>query len=115
MKNAKIMIGLILLLALKSSAQQMDPGQPMSQPHHLMPVPAALQFQTGRLKINASFTVAAADPVDARLEAGIFRAARRLEGRTGFTFSRAPINDLQTATLRIECQGPGSAVPSINE
>ncbi|MEN3332681.1 MAG: hexosaminidase [Blastocatellia bacterium] len=115
MKNAKIAIGLLLLCALTTSARPVDSEQPMSPPHHLMPVPAAVQFQTGRLKIDASFSVAVDGRADARLEGGINRAARRLEGRTGLTFARPPAGDPQTATLRIECKGPGSPVPSVNE
>ena len=80
-----------------------------------MPVPAAIQFQTGRLKIDASFTAATAGHTDARLEAAIHRAARRLEGRTGFEFSRALSSDRSSATLLVECKGPGAAVPSVRE
>src|ERR1043165_5984000 len=108
MKNAKIAIGLLLLCALTTTARPADSDQPMSPQHHLMPVPAAVQFQTGRLKIDASFGVAVDGHADARLEGGINRAARRLEGRTGLTFSRTPASDPQAATLRIECKGPGS-------
>jgi hexosaminidase len=115
MKNAKIAIGLLLLCALNSPARQIESTQPMSPQHHLMPVPAAVQFQTGRLKIAPSFSVAVDGRADARLEAGIYRAARRLEGRTGMTFSRTPVSDPQAATLRIDCKGPGSPVASINE
>jgi hexosaminidase len=115
MKNPTIAIALLLLCALNSLAQPVDSAQPMSPQHHLMPVPAAVQFQMGRLKIDASFTASAVGPADARLAAGIQRAARRLEGRTGLTFSRAPVSDPQTATLRIECKGPGSPVPSVSE
>jgi N-acetyl-beta-hexosaminidase len=115
MKNLKITIGLLLLCALTTTAQPVDSAQPMSPQHHLMPVPAAVQFQTGRLKIDASFSVAVDGRADARLEGGINRAARRLEGRTGLRFSRTPTSDPQTATLRIECKGPGSPVPSVNE
>jgi hexosaminidase len=115
MKNLKITIGLLLLCALTTTAQPVDSAQPMSPQHHLMPVPAAVQFQTGRLKIDASFSIAVDGRADARLEGGINRAARRLEGRTGLRFSRPPASDPQTATLRIECKGPGSPVPSVNE
>ncbi len=80
-----------------------------------MPVPAAIQFLAGRLKIEASFAVAANGHTDARLEAGIYRASRRLEGRTGFEFPRAPATDSQTAALLIQCNGPGSQVPSVKE
>ncbi|HKQ05818.1 MAG TPA: family 20 glycosylhydrolase [Blastocatellia bacterium] len=115
MKNAKFTIGLILLCVLQASAQPQDSSQPMRRQHRLMPVPAAMQFQGGRLKIDASFAVAIAGHADARLEAGTQRAMRRLEGRTGMTLSRALASDPQVATLRIECRGPGLPVPSVNE
>src|SRR5947209_7588012 len=114
MKNPKITIGLLLLCVLNVTAQPIESAQPRPAQHHLMPVPAAVQFQSGRLKIDASFTVAVVGHADERLEAGACRAARRLEGRTGLTWSRTPA-DPQTATLRIECKGPGSTVPSVNE
>ena len=80
-------IALLLLCAFRIAAQQSDSAMPVIQ-HRLMPVPASVQFQTGRLKIDAAFTVAIDGYTDARLEGAIFRASRRLEGRTGFEFSR---------------------------
>jgi hexosaminidase len=107
-------IALLLLCAFRIAAQQPDSVTLVMQ-HHLMPVPAAIQFQTGRLKIDAAFAVAIDGYTDARLEAAIFRAARRLEGRTGFEFSRAVAGDKQTAILLIQCKAAGSAVPSVRE
>jgi hexosaminidase len=115
MKNAKLAIGMLLLCALGAAARPGDAAQIVAQRHHLMPVPSAVQFQPGRLKIDAAFTVAMAGPADSRLEAGIQRAARRLEGRTGLTFTRALATDAQAATLRVECRGPGLPLPSLNE
>ncbi|HWP43379.1 MAG TPA: beta-N-acetylhexosaminidase, partial [Blastocatellia bacterium] len=113
MKNTKLATIMLLLCSLNTSAQQSDSLQPRL--HRLMPVPASVQFQDGRLKIDASFTVGVSDHTDARLEAAIHRMARRLEGRTGFTFSRELASDPQTATLLIQCKGPGHAVPSLRE
>jgi hexosaminidase len=107
-------IALLLLCAFRIAAQQPDSVTLVMQ-HHLMPVPAAIQFQTGRLKIDAAFAVAIDGYTDARLEAAIFRAARRLEGRTGFEFSRAVAGDKQTAILLIQCKAAGSAVSSVRE
>jgi len=80
-----------------------------------MPVPAAVQFHSGRLKIDASFRTLVVGHSDARLEGSIHRAARRLEGRTGIEFSRSPAGDARAATLLIECKGPGKPVPSVDE
>ena len=115
MKKPRFVIALLLLCSLNTSAQQAEPTQPMLRQHRLMPVPASVQFQRGRLNIDASFQVAVAGHTDARLESGIHRAARRLEGRTGFQFLRAPASDAQSAALVIECKGPGKEVPSLKE
>ena len=115
MTNKRFVIALLLMCSVRIGAQQIESAQPVSQRHRLMPVPAAIQFLRGRLKIDASFTVAMDGHTDARLEAGIYRAVRRLEGRTGFEFSRVPATDSQTATLLIQCKGPGSPVPSVKE
>lgn len=115
MKNTRFLIALLLLCTLNISARQIEPAQPVSWQHTLMPVPATFQLRSGRLKIDASFQVAVAGHNDARLEASIHRAARRLEGRTGFELSRATMSDAQTAALLIECKAPGSQVPSLKE
>jgi hexosaminidase len=115
MKDKKFVIGLLLVCSVSVSAEHFETAQPAPRQHRLMPVPAAIHFLAGRLKIDASFTIATDGQADARLEAGIYRMSRRLEGRTGFEFLRAPASDSQTATLLIQCKGPGSPSPSIRE
>jgi hexosaminidase len=115
MTNKRFVIALLLICSVGVSAQQIESAQPVSRLHRLMPVPAAIQFLAGRLRIDANFAVAVDGYTDARLEAGIYRASRRLEGRTGFEFSRASATDFQTATLVIQCKGQGSPVPSVKE
>lgn len=115
MKETKFAICLLLACSAGVWAQRIDTAQPLPRQHRLMPAPSAIRFLSGRLKIDASFTVATDGHTDARLEAGIYRAARRLEGRTGFEFMRAPAGDSRTATLLIQCTGAGSPVPSIKE
>jgi hexosaminidase len=115
MKNTRLIIALLLLCPPAGLAQQPGSDQPMSQQHRLMPVPASIQFQAGRLKVDASFRVAVNGHTDARLQAALHRAARRLEGRTGIEFPRAPASDAREATLLVECRGPGKEVPSIDE
>ena len=83
--------------------------------HHLMPVPAIVDFHSGRLGIKPSFTIATKGYVDERLQAGIERAMRRLEGRTGLTFARNFARDANTATLIIQSHNAGLAVPAIEE
>jgi hexosaminidase len=115
MKDKKFVIGLLLVCSVSVSAEHFETAQPAPRQHRLMPVPAAIHFLAGQLKIDASFTIATDGQADARLEAGIYRMSRRLEGRTGFEFLRAPASDSQTATLLIQCKGPGSPVPSARE
>src|ERR1051325_11127502 len=115
MKNTKLVIALLLLCAPGVTARQSESAQAMTQQHHLMPVPASVQFQSGRLKIDPSFIVAVDGYKDATLESAIHRVARRLEGRTGFTFSRNAASDSRTAALLIECKGAARPVPSLAE
>ena len=115
MRKTWCVITLLVLGALNSSAQQSEASQLTSRQHHLMPVPATVQFQTGRLKIDTSFRVTVDGHTDARLEAAIHRASRRLEGRTGFEFSRTQAADAQTATLLIKCNTAGKSVPAVDE
>jgi hexosaminidase len=115
MKDKKVVIALLLVCSVSVSPQRAETAQSAPRQHRLMPVPAAIQFLSGRLKIDGSFTVATDGQTDARLEAGIYRASRRLEGRTGFEFPRTPAGDSHNATLLIQCKGPGSPVPSIKE
>src|SRR4051812_4461328 len=115
MRKTWCVITLLMLGVLNSSAQQFEAAQLISRQHNLMPVPAKVQFQPGRLKIDASFRAAADGHIDARLEAAIHRFSRRLEGRTGFEFSRTQAADAQTATLLVKCNTAGRGVPSVDE
>src|ERR1700730_9536433 len=115
MKDKKFVIGLLLVCSVSVSAEHFETAQPAPRQHRLMPVPAAIHFLAGQLKIDASFTIATDGHADARLEAGIYRMSRRLEGRTGFEFLRAPASDSQTATLLIQCKGSGNTEPLARE
>ncbi|HEY0004370.1 MAG TPA: family 20 glycosylhydrolase [Pyrinomonadaceae bacterium] len=116
MKTGKY-LSLILFLScvLRLAAQTPAPATPSAIEHHLMPVPASLRFNQGRLSINKSFTVAARGHVDERLRAAVERAVRRLEGRTGMELARGLLNDAGNATLVIECRGAGKPVPAMDE
>jgi hexosaminidase len=80
-----------------------------------MPVPASVRFNPGRLPVNKSFTVAMRGQPDTRLQAGIDRFLRRVEGRTVMELPRGLANDAASATLLVESGGPGKAVPSVEE
>jgi hexosaminidase len=80
----------------------------------LLPVPASLEWREGRLRLDSTFTVAIAGFADGRLRRAVDRALRRLEGRTGITFSRAAA-DSTAATLVIRADGPGMSVQGVDE
>jgi len=111
-----ILLGLPLLCALGAHAQQPRPTDVGTlYQHHLMPVPAHVQFQTGRLAVADTFTVALQGQADERLQAGIARMLRRLEGRTGLTLARGLASDANNATLVVESHSPGLSVPAVDE
>ncbi|HEU0178099.1 MAG TPA: family 20 glycosylhydrolase [Blastocatellia bacterium] len=83
--------------------------------HNLMPTPAEVSFQPGKLAIRESFSVAVRGHDDRRLEAGIDRAVRRLEARIGMELRRGVVTDATNPTLVIECREAGLPVPSLNE
>lgn len=89
--------------------------------HTLMPVPAELQFASGRLALAGNFTVAVRGHDDARLRGGLARALRRWEERTGLTFARTQTGeyvlstDAGSAALVIECTDAGHAMPALEE
>ncbi len=93
--------------------QSMDPAAPTQ--FDLMPVPADVLPAAGRLPITGAFAVAVCGHDDARLQAAISRALSRWEARTGLNLVRATIPTATSATLVINCQGPGLSVPSIGE
>ncbi|HET7286283.1 MAG TPA: beta-N-acetylhexosaminidase family protein, partial [Pyrinomonadaceae bacterium] len=82
---------------------------------NLMPVPASIKFHSERLAVDANFKVATRGHSDARLQAGIFRFVKRLEGRTVLTLAPGLAPDDQATPLIIHCQGPGQNIPSVSE
>jgi len=102
-------ITLVLICAVVAKAQE-------APKLNLMPVPASVKFQPQeRLAVDANFRVATRGHSDARLQAGIFRFVRRLEGRTVLTLAPGLAPDDQTTPLIINCQGPGKDIPSVSE
>ncbi|MBE2212425.1 MAG: family 20 glycosylhydrolase [Opitutaceae bacterium] len=90
-------------------------------PVSVMPLPHSVVAAEGRLPITAKLTVALRGHDDARLRAGLARALRRAEERTGLTFARTPqaayviSGDSSAATLVIECGAAAAAVPVLGE
>ncbi len=101
----------VLVCAIRSSAQEPTPTPVLN----LMPVPASVKFQKERLAVDSSFKVATRGHSDARLQAGIARFMRRLEGRTVLTLAPGLAADDQMTQLIIHAQGPGQNIPSVRE
>src|SRR5258706_9392406 len=71
---------------------------PASSQLNLMPVPASVRTQTGRLPITSNFKAAVKNYADDRLRAGIARMLTRLAGRTVLTLPADLTTDEGTAT-----------------
>jgi hexosaminidase len=81
-----------------------------------MPMPAAVTPGTGRVPITDKTTFALTGHVDARLRAGMDRMIVRLQNRTGLVIARQPVAAAAgAATLVVDCQSAGFAIPSIEE
>ncbi|HZP60621.1 MAG TPA: hypothetical protein VFB27_09900, partial [Opitutaceae bacterium] len=85
------------------------PGRADAASADVMPAPAELRFTAGRLALNGKFSVAITGHDDVRLRDGLARALRRWEARTGLVLAGAPVAEAKTATLVIDCGGPGPA------
>ena len=104
-----------LSLSFPLQAQVTAPEMIASTQLNLMPVPASVQTQTGRLPITGSFNVAVKNYTDDRLRGGIARMLTRLAGRTVLTLPAELAADEDTATLVIQCERAGDIVPSLGE
>src|SRR5215218_1283389 len=111
--KARTLISLLLLSCFVPQAAAQAPA-PAAR-HNLMPVPAGVRFNPGRLAVDKTFTVAAAGHLDERLRAGVERALRRLEGRTVSELARGLSGEAAGAKLLVEARAPGHAVPSVEE
>ncbi|HEX7176317.1 MAG TPA: family 20 glycosylhydrolase [Pyrinomonadaceae bacterium] len=115
MRVRKFVPAVLSLFCVLSASAQSTGAAATTRQHNLMPVPASVRFNAGRLPITKSFTVAARGHVDERLRAGVERVLRRLEGRTVMELARGLAGDPAAATLVVEAVGPGRAVPSVEE
>src|SRR5512145_263400 len=103
------------LLVILTCAVVVTAQEPTTPKLNLMPVPASVKFHNERLTVDSNFKVATRGHSDARLQAGIARFVRRLEGRTVLTLAPGLAPDDQMTPLIIQCQGPGQNVPSVKE
>jgi hexosaminidase len=108
--NRYLPLLLILTCAIVATAQE-TPAPKIN----LMPIPASVKFHQERLAVDSNFRVATRGHSDARLQGGIWRFVKRLEGRTVLTLPPALAPDDQTTPLIIHCQGPGKNIPGVGE
>jgi hexosaminidase len=80
----------------------------------LLPEPAHLSVETGRLELTPSFTVVTDRFHDARLDEAIGRALLRLRSQIGLQIATAPERG-SAGTLTVTVDGPGEAVQSLDE
>ena len=108
----KILFNLLIILSLfvVVSAQNLQTAR-----RNLMPVPANVSWKNGRLNVTKNFTVAVKGQTDERLKSYIFRVMRRLEGRTVLEMSRDLSNDTGGASLLIETNSTGNAIPQLGD
>ncbi len=103
--------GLLLFSSLSMSAQTSQ----ASFTNTLMPQPAKLTPGQGDLVVSSSFTVAAPQFRDERLDSGILRMLHRLEYQTGVPIAKNIGKDANGASLVIDVKGAGEAVQSVDE
>src|SRR2546429_7691891 len=118
MKTAKyILWAATTIVSLGLSMYGQNPTANMMAPAqiNLMPVPASVQIQTGRLPITSSFNVAVKNYTDDRLGTGVARMVRRLAGRTVLTLTTDLATDEGAATLVVQCERAGEIIPSVSE
>lgn len=99
------MIALLLAAVATGSLQA-----PLGVAHTLMPVPASLVWQVGRLRLDSSFSVrVAGSRRDDRLARGVERFLRRAGSATGLLLGRG------AGGLELSVAGPGQRVQSPEE
>lgn len=97
------------------SAQTSSLSDLQAARRNLMPVPASVNWNAGRLPVTSALSVAVRGQTDERLRKYIFRAMRRIEGRTVLELSRELSGDPSAATLVIETRSTGSAIPKLGD
>jgi hexosaminidase len=92
------------------------PGAQAGAMLHLMPVPASIRVDSGRLPITRSFTAVITTFRNERLNRGVERALTRLALHTGLEIAREPQRpSAGPATLIIHVRSAGQAVQTMTE
>jgi hexosaminidase len=97
------------------SAAQVTSSPSSAFVNTLMPQPAQLSAQEGRLAITPSFKIVTDHFKDPRLDAAITRSLARIKTRSGIAISTSADTDTTSATLIISVGGAGEAIQSVEE
>ncbi len=84
--------------------------QEKSMQLNLMPIPAKIELQADKFRLNNSFKIAISGNPDRRLYSGATRTLRRLTGRTGLFLPQdflRPGQQVDSAGMTINCERPG--------
>src|ERR1019366_1977531 len=109
----RILIPMLLLPVLAFAAGQS--GTNVASAINVMPLPAFVQVQPGKLKLEGSFTVSSDGYTDARLQAAIRRLQKRFEGRTGIVLPLGVAPSGTPAMLKIGVKEGGAAYPKLGD
>jgi hexosaminidase len=110
-----LILATIFIFAKAVSAQESDSDALKTARRNLMPIPATVVWKTGKLTVSKNFAVAVKGQTDERLKAYVFRAMRRLEGRTVLELSRELSADALSAQLLIEMASTGNPIPRLGD
>ena len=105
-----IVIALILSAIFTVSAQDLQ-----KERRNLMPVPANVNWKSGKLSVSKDFSVVAKGETDKRLKNHIDRIMRRLEGRTVMTLSSELSNNAANSQFLIETRSTGNPIPRLGD
>ena len=79
-----------------------------------MPMPAQLEAKSGNFLLRPGMTAAFSGPASPRLQAGVLRALKRIEDKSGIALPRAVANG-GTAQIIVAAASDGAAVQGIDE
>jgi hexosaminidase len=105
----------VLVTSLPGRAQQPAASGAFPIVLNMMPAPASIRMQAGRLLINGTFSVATSGYADDRLRSGIKRMTTRLAGRAVLSLPYELAGDASAATLVVQCQTAGKVIPATSE
>jgi hexosaminidase len=117
MKLTGLIVSAFLLCLTARAVAQTPTARPAPTVRHaLMPVPASLEFGTGRLAVDDSFSFELGASADNRLRAAVDRMVARLKARTALQFPAMPAASGSGARLVIDCaQATAPPVPQLGD